>query len=298
MAVAGLLRQVLRSGDFAIHGMVQEFDASLTFRAGGRTEMSRLISAFRLVGIDLPRIGNSAPRLSRFYADLRKFRALQAKSDSGMRLGKLYPCTDEYDLESGTASGQYFHQDLLIARRVFEANPRRHVDLASRIDGFVAHLAVFREVEVFDIRPLTTSARNIIFRQCDIMADIAPEFTDYCDSLSCLHALEHFGLGRYGDHLDPDGHLKGFENFHRILQKHGTLYLAVPIGPHRVEFNAHRVFGVPDLIRMVTPRFEIRRFSFVDDAGELHDNVPLTSQDSGCHFGCQFGLGILELVKL
>jgi SAM-dependent methyltransferase len=260
--------------------------------------MSRLVSALRLVGVDLPRIGNSASRLGRFYADLRRFRALQAKSDSKMKFGKLYPCVDEYDLESGTASGQYFHQDLLIARRIFEAKPKRHVDIASRVDGFVAHLAVFREVEVFDIRPLTTSARNIIFGQCDVMADIAPEFLDYCDSISCLHALEHFGLGRYGDHLDPDGHIRGFNNLHRILRSRGTLYLAVPIGPHRIEFNAHRVFGVPELIRMVTARFAIRRFSFVDDAGELHDNVSLMSQDNGCHFGCQFGLGILELEKL
>jgi SAM-dependent methyltransferase len=260
--------------------------------------MSRLVSAFRLVGVDLPRIGNSAPGLGRFCANLLKFRALQAKSDSKMRFGKLYPCIDEYDAESGTASGQYFHQDLLIAQRIFEANPKRHVDVASRVDGFVAHLAVFRKVEVFDIRPLTTSARNIIFRQCDVMAGIPAEFIDYCDSISCLHALEHFGLGRYGDHLDPDGHFKGFNNLHRILRSRGTLYLTVPIGPHRIEFNAHRVFGVPELIRMVSSKFTIRRFSFVDDAGELHDGVALTSENSQRNFGCQFGLGIFELEKV
>ena len=98
-------------------------------------------------------------------------------------------------LKAGSAAGQYFHQDLLIAQRIFEAKPARHVDVASRIDGFVAHLGVFRQVEVFDIRPLTTSARNIIFRRCDLTADIEPEFVDYCDFISCLHALEHFGLG-------------------------------------------------------------------------------------------------------
>ena len=35
---------------------------------------------------------------------------------------------------------------------------------------------------------------------------------EVCDSISCLHALEHFGLGRYNDPLDPNGHLKGFNN--------------------------------------------------------------------------------------
>ena len=58
---------------------------------------------------------------------------------------------------------------------------------------------------------------NIIFRQVDFMREDQP-LTDYCDSVSCLHALEHFGLGRYGDPVDPDGHLKGFRNLRRIVQ--------------------------------------------------------------------------------
>jgi SAM-dependent methyltransferase len=259
--------------------------------------MSRLVSAFRLVGIDLPRVKTSAYGLVRFGRDLRRFQALQAQSRSRMKFGKLYPCIDDYGAESGTAAGHYFHQDLLVAQRIFAAKPARHVDIGSRVDGFVAHIAVFREIEVFDIRPLTTSARNILFHRCDLMAAIEPAYLDYCDSLSCLHALEHFGLGRYGDRLDPDGHLKGLANIHRILRSRGILYLAVPIGPHRIEFNAHRVFGVPELIRMVSERFAISRFSFVDDAGELHDDVDLAEANSERHFGCQFGLGILELRK-
>lgn len=259
--------------------------------------MSRLESLFRLVGIDLPRMTGSVHGLVRFSGDLRKFRTLQAHSRSGMKFGKLYPCIGDYGVESGTAAGHYFHQDLIVAQRIFMAKPKRHVDIASRVDGFVAHVAVFREIEVFDIRPLTTSAKNIVFRRCDLMAEIEPQYLDYCDSLSCLHALEHFGLGRYGDGLDPDGHLRGLANLHRILRSGGTLYLAVPIGPHRIEFNAHRVFGVPELVRMVSERFTIRHFSFVDDAGELHDGVNLTNGNSEGHFGCQFGLGILELRK-
>jgi hypothetical protein len=37
-----------------------------------------------------------------------------------------------------------------------------------------------------------------------------PEWINKYDSISCLHALEHFGLGRYGDRLDPNGHETGF----------------------------------------------------------------------------------------
>jgi hypothetical protein len=46
---------------------------------------------------------------------------------------------------------------------------------------------------------------------------------------------------------------------------------------------------------MVSARYKIRRFSFVDDAGEIHDNVPL--EHNKRHFGCQLGFGLLELEK-
>ena len=49
------------------------------------------------------------------------------------------------------------------------------------------------------------------------------------DSVSCLHALEHFGLGRYGDKIEPKGHKYGIQNFSDIMVKNGILYLSVPI---------------------------------------------------------------------
>jgi len=64
----------------------------------------------------------------------------------------------------------------------------------------------------------------------------------YSDSVSCLHALEHFGLGRYGDPVDPNGYARGVANLAGLVREGGALYLSVPIGVERVEFNAHRVF--------------------------------------------------------
>ncbi|MBV5330073.1 MAG: DUF268 domain-containing protein, partial [Chlorobium sp.] len=49
----------------------------------------------------------------------------------------------------------------------------------------------------------------------------------YCDSLSCLHALEHFGLGRYGDPIDPHGYADGLRNMVKILRQGGLFYLSV-----------------------------------------------------------------------
>lgn len=94
----------------------------------------------------------------------------------------------------------------MVARAIHTAKPVKHVDIGSRVDGFVAHVASFREIEVFDVRPISTAVPGVLFRQADLMdSPSLPADTEgggYCDSLSCLHAIEHFGLGRYGDTVD------------------------------------------------------------------------------------------------
>jgi len=67
---------------------------------------------------------------------------------------------DYYD-NAGSASGHYFHQDLLVASFIFKKNPSRHIDIASRIDGFVAHVASFRKIDVMDVRDLNELATGI-----------------------------------------------------------------------------------------------------------------------------------------
>lgn len=132
---------------------------------------------------------------------LRNYRALrtQWRSSRGeFPFGKPFPCLGDRFASAGVARGDYFHQDLHVAQLIHSNAPDKHVDVASRVDGFVAHVASFRPIEVIDIRPLRTRARNMTFRRMDLMA-ANPELVGYCDSLSCLNALEHFGLGRYGD---------------------------------------------------------------------------------------------------
>lgn len=251
----------------------------------------------RAAGVDA-RATLLAPRnLAWFVRDLRAFRAAQAV-DASFPMGALYPCLDDKQAASGEASGHYFHQDLLVARRIFARNPKRHVDVGSRIDGFVAHVATFRTIEVLDIRPLRDQIPNVTFRQVDLMAP-GIEYTAVADSVSCLHALEHFGLGRYGDPINPDGHLAGLRALRELLRPAGMLYLSVPMGPQRIEFNAHRVFALQYLLNCVQADFDVEAFSYVDDVGTLHENVALASApaDVAASFGCNYGLAILELSR-
>ena len=200
--------------------------------------------------------------------------------------------------ESGVASGHYFHQDLLVARRVYQNAPTIHLDIGSRIDGFVAHVASFREIVVMDIRPLSYHLPNVKFVQVNLTLNLEPQWIDYCDSLSCLHTLEHFGLGRYGDSVDYDGYLVGLNNLYRILRQGGKLYLSVPIGSQRIEFNAHRVFSMRYLLDLFDGKFQIDFFSYVDDAGALHEHSALTKDAVANNLGCNYGCGIFEMTKI
>ena len=120
---------------------------------------------------------------------------------------------------------------------------------------------------------------------------------DYCDSISCLHALEHFGLGRYGDQIDPDGHLKGFRNITKILKPGGIFYFSVPMGVQRIEFNAHRIFGMPYLMNLVTKDYEVASFVYIDDQAVLHKDAVLDENNIATSFGCDLGCAIFELIK-
>lgn len=217
-----------------------------------------------------------------------------ARADHEFPRGTDWPCLrDRFDA-GGVARGQYFHQDLLVAQWIYGANPRRHVDVGSRVDGFVAHVATFREIDVLDIRQISSCAAGIRFFQRDITATDS-RWHGVTDSLSCLHSIEHFGLGRYGDTVDPEGWRRGWDNLVEMVEPGGTIYLSTMIGPQRVEFDAHRVFSVSTLIDLVHPQCEIVELAFVDDDGDLHRGADWTADEAATSFGCQTGCGILRL---
>lgn len=249
-----------------------------------------------MFGFDPIKTINSIKGLPYYFRNLILLKKQQKKSMQKIPFGRLYPCLNDRFFDSGEAKGHYFHQDLLIASRVHQNNPKLHIDIGSRVDGFVAHVASFRKIKVLDIRPLSNKILNVEFVQTDLMSPLINELYECCDSLSCLHAMEHFGLGRYGDYVDYDGYLHGLENLYKILKKGGKLYFSVPIGPQRIEFDAHRVFSINYLLELFENKYQIDHFSYVDDDGILHSNVTMT--DVNENFGCKFGCGIFEMTKL
>lgn len=217
----------------------------------------------------------------------RFLRQRQEWRQKGGEITRNYRILTDYADTAGAARGHYYHQDLLVAGFIAKAAPARHIDIGSRIDGFVAHVASFREIEVFDIRSLDKSRHtNIIFVQKDLMDHEDDEITD---SISCLHAIEHFGLGRYGDPIDPQGHLKGVKNIVRMLKPGGTLYISFPIGfADAVHFNAHRVFHPESLLSWegVQGVLELQRFDWVDAVGDIHMDARVSDAVDAVKYGC------------
>jgi hypothetical protein len=261
-----------------------------------RRTLDRVMAAARSCGFDLEKAARAAQGLPAYLRNYGLLRQQARQAGARIPLRGFQPCLGDRFQTAGIISEHYFYQDWFVASRIFAASPRKHVDIGSRVDGFVAHVAVFRDIEVFDVRPLALDVARITFRQVDLMAP-QPQLESYCDSVSSLHAIEHFGLGRYGDPINYFGHVAALDNIHRLLQPGGRFYFSVPIGEQRLEYNAHRVFSLGYLLDLLSSRFEVDSFAYVDDGNHFAAEVPLTAAEVGRSFGCHYGCGIFELTK-
>lgn len=256
-------------------------------RGALRQMFDRSYPAMLKVGLD-PLKFRDLLNLARFSRERREFLA------KGGVINAQHAILGDYRQASGNLDPHYFNQDLLVASYIHDAAPQSHCDVGSRIDGFVAHVAAFRPIDVLDIRPPPKMDHpNIRFRQANLMEPQAILRGAY-QSVSCLHALEHFGLGRYNDPIDPEGHRKGLAAVADLVTPCGTLYISVPVGKRRTVFNAHRILHPQDIIDWTADRFELARFDFVDDDGRLNrDSQPADA--AGLDYGC--GIYTLSMTR-
>lgn len=243
----------------------------------------------------IKRLLHSAYNLPWIISDYKELKK-QLKNNKDFQIKSFLPIANEKSEWSAALMHFYFYQDLYVAQKVFEDNPKKHLDIGSRIDGFIAHIASFRKIEMFDIRPLKETIKNVQFTHGDLL-DLETKYHNYADSISSLSVLEHFGLGRYGDKIDVDGTTKGIKAIHSMLKEGGLFYFSVPVGPQQIVFNAHRIFSMKYLLDLLKPLFEVLEFSYVDDKGEFFENAALIKDDIENNFWCQFGNGIFVLKK-
>ena len=214
------------------------------------------MNTLRQFGIDPIALFRAIKALPRFIKQAFKFRKLNIGSTV-----RLAPALQDYRAAAGSSDGHYFWQDLICAKWINEENPNRHFDVGSRIDGYIAHLLSFREVTLLDIRPsdLKFPGLNVVIGDAQENLD---EYQNSFDSVSSLHSIEHFGLGRYGDNLDALGHKKGLQNIANCVQLGGHLYVSFPIGKEQVEFNSQRIIRPLWPVEELT-NFELQKFVLI-----------------------------------
>jgi hypothetical protein len=218
--------------------------------------------------------------LPRFLADWVAFSG-QAGSWP-VRAADTYPCLADR-LPKTPFDPHYFYQGNWLARRLAEAKPRQHVDIGSSVLT-IGVLSAHVPTIFVDYRPLVVRQSGL---SC-VAADIShlPFADGSVTSLSCLHVIEHIGLGRYGDPIDAKGACIAAAELQRLIGEGGALYLSTPIGRERVCFNAHRVFA-PGTILSLFSHLRLTNFSFVSDDGTLHENASL-NQVPPLEYGCGF----------
>ena len=173
----------------------------------------------------------------------------------------IAPALQDFYDQSGSSKGHYFWQDLICAQWINSERPQTHLDLGSRIDGFIAHLLTFMDVEILDIRPQDAVIPRLSTKIINAQ-DGLDTFQDRYTSVSSLHSLEHFGLGRYGDPLDVYGHEKGLKSLSATLVAGGMLYISFPIGKPRVEFNSQRILD-PQWPKQFLADFDLVEFVLI-----------------------------------
>jgi SAM-dependent methyltransferase len=254
--------------------------------------MHRLLRPFfdaaAFAGFDVHRAA-TLRRLPRFVRHAAAYRR-DAEGRFPLTFGDLEPILTDFAAQAGIARGHYFHQDLWAARRIYARRPSHHVDIGSRIDGFVAHVLTFMPITVVDIRALDSNVEGLTFVRGD-MCRLDAFKTGSVDSVSCLHAIEHVGLGRYGDPVDPRGWHVAIRELARIVAPGGRLYLGTPIGRERVCFNSQRVFSPATIIDALSD-LQLAAFSAVDDDDRLVANV---TPDAFAH--ARNACGLFEFTK-
>jgi hypothetical protein len=211
-------------------------------------------------------------QLPRVLGEAWRFRALRRQQPSVLDADLRWaPIFGDLTSLAGSSRSLYFLQDLLCSQYVLRQPIGSHLDIGSRVDGFVAQVAASRPLEVLDVRPLPLEAfPHIRFQQGDILQP-PPALKGRYALVSSLHALEHVGLGRYGDPLAADGFERAVVQAASLVQPGGLLLLSLPVARqarHCVEFNSQRLFShelLLPLLRHLLPAHPIE-WSFVIDA--------------------------------
>jgi hypothetical protein len=180
----------------------------------------------------------------------------------------------------------YIYHTAWAARKVKEINAEHHVDISSSL-YFSSIVSAFVPVTFYDFRPAKLNLSNLTSHPANL-SKLHFE-SESIESLSCMHTVEHVGLGRYGDAIDPEGDVGAAHELARVVKKGGSLLFVVPIGKPKIQFNAHRVYSYQMVVDMF-PGLTLKEFSLIPDnaldKGMIYNATKEQSDEQTYGCGC------------
>lgn len=225
---------------------------------------------------------NPVKKRVRYWADYFQFKWAFTSKRFSLSLHDRYPCLND-NTQDSHFEPHYLYHPAWAARIIARINPSYHVDISSSLT-FCTMLSAFIPVKFYDFRPAKINLTNLSCDSADLTSLSFPD--NSIISLSCMHTLEHIGLGRYGDPINPDGDLVAMAELQRVLAQDGNLLIVVPIGKPKIMFNAHRIYSYTQILEYFA-KLNLVEFSLIPDFGEPRIIYNATKSDGDkCNYGC------------
>ncbi len=225
-------------------------------------------------------------RLMQMPFVLRDYFRFARSSDErfSLALWNAYPCLKDKTMQTGF-DRHYVYHTAWAARVLQETKPETHTDIASSL-YFSAIVSAFVPTTFYDYRPAKLELQNLTSERADLTQLPFPD--NSVKSLSCMHTVEHVGLGRYGDPVDPEGDIKAARELSRVLAPGGSLLFVAPIGKNAViEFNAHRIYTYEAVLELF-PELTLSEFSLIPEheknGGLIRNAEPAVLENE--HYAC------------
>jgi len=200
-----------------------------------------------------------------FIRDFLTFKKLSGQSGRrfSTRWKDRYLCLKDKKAQHDVEP-HYTYHPAWAARVVAEIKPEIHIDISSHL-SFCTIVSAFIPVKFYEYRKTNLTLDNLTSESADLLH--LPFENESIQSISCMHVVEHIGLGRYGDTLDPDGDLKAIAELKRVLAIGGSLLLVVPIGKPAIFFNAHRIYSYEQVMSYFE-ELDLEEFSLITEDNE------------------------------
>ena len=213
--------------------------------------------------------------------DYFKFKKFHDKRFT-VKFSDFYPCIKDKTIKTNFDAHYVYHTSWA-ARKVREIYPVLHTDISSSL-YFSGIVSAFVPIDFYDFRPAELKLSNLTSKHADLIK--LPFGDNSINSISCMHTVEHIGLGRYGDPIDPYGDIKAINELIRVTAIGGSLLFVVPVGKPKIEFNAHRIYSY-EQISQYFKDLKLKEFSLITDSGDFIENAKIEhvqEREYGC--GC------------